>query len=111
MPMPKRPVSLILYNSPQKIVYHHVSNLDNNTSSVQTKARGNAENYAHLEYFKMANKIWIISKIVARNHEVPARLAPYITQPVVAEVGHPRPGEDVDAAVGPDPAIRTQTDS
>ena len=59
----------------------------------------------------MANQIRIICKIVPRDHQVPARLAPHIAEAVVAEVGHPGPGEDVDAAVGPDPAIRTQTDS
>ena len=59
----------------------------------------------------MANKVGIISKIVSRDHQVPARLAPHITEAVVAEVGHPWPGEDVDAAVGPHPPVRTETDS
>ena len=59
----------------------------------------------------MADKIWIISEVVARNNKISARLAPYVTQAIVPEVGHPGPAQDVHRAVGPDPAIRTETDT
>ena len=59
----------------------------------------------------MANKIGIISKVVARNNKISARLAPDITQAIVPEVGHPGPCQDVNRAVGSNPAIRAKTDT
>ena len=59
----------------------------------------------------MANQIGIISEVVARNNKISARLAPDITQAIVPEVGHPGPCQDVNRAVGSNPAIRAKTDT
>ena len=65
----------------------------------------------HLKHFKAAHQTVIVSKVVAGDDETLARFAPDVAEAVVAEVGHPGSGSEVDTAVRSLPALSTETEA
>ena len=59
----------------------------------------------------MANKLFAVGKVISRDDDTAARFAANITEAIVCQICHSRPGGDVYAAVRSDPSVRTQANT